>query len=61
MLLWITHSIYAIFSLIMQKYFIELFFTVTSQTLIKYHPPFTITENHEKCVDPPTPRATRNY
>ena len=39
MLLWITHSIYAIFSLIMQKYLIKLFFTVTSRTLIKYHPP----------------------
>ena len=26
MLLWITHSIYAIFSLIIQKYFIEIFF-----------------------------------
>ena len=54
MLIWITHSIYAIFSLIMQKYFIEFFFTVTSQTLIKY-------ANHEKCVDPPTLRVRRNY
>ena len=39
MLLWIMHSIYAIFSIIIQKYFIENFFTVTSRTLIKYHPP----------------------
>ena len=38
MLLQITHSIYAIFSLIIQKNFIEIFFTVTSRTLIKYHP-----------------------
>ena len=39
MLLWITHSTYALFSLIIQKYSIKFFFTVTSQTLIKYHPP----------------------
>ena len=62
MLLWIMHSIHAIFSLIIPKYFIEIFsfFTVTSRTLIKYHhppPSFTITENHEKCVEPPTPRG----
>ena len=31
--------IYAIISLIIEKYFIEIFFTVNSQTLIKYHPP----------------------
>ena len=63
MLLWITHSTYAIFSLIIQKYFTEFIFTVTSRTLIKYHPPplFTTVENYEKCVDPPTPRAWRNY
>ena len=63
MLLWITHSIYAIFSLIIQKYFIEISFSVTSRTLIKHHPPpyFTITENHEKFVDPPAPRTWRNY
>ena len=39
MLLWITHSIYPIFSLIIQKYFIEIFLTVTSAILIKYHSP----------------------
>ena len=39
MLLWITHSTYAIFSLIIQKYLIDIFFTVTSRTLIKYYPP----------------------
>ena len=37
MLHWIMHSLYAIFSLIIQKYFIE-FFYVTSRTLIKYTP-----------------------
>ena len=53
MLLLIIHSIYLIFSLIIQKYFIDIFFTVTSRTLIKYHPLpyFAITENHEICVD----------
>ena len=53
MLLLITYSIYAIFSLIIQKYFTDIFFTVTSRTLIKYHalPYFAITENHEICVD----------
>ena len=39
MLLWITHSIYAMFSLIIQQYFIEIFFNVMSRTLTKYHPP----------------------
>ena len=42
MLLQITHSICAIFSLIIQKNFIEIFFMVTSRTLIKYHPPLNL-------------------
>ena len=40
-----------------------IFFIMMSQTLIKYHstPSFTITENHEKCVHPPTSKEWRNY
>ena len=39
MLLWITYSIYAIFSLIIQNYFTNFFLSVTSRNLIKYPQP----------------------
>ena len=40
-----------------------IFFTVTLRTFIKYHslPLFSVTQYHEKCWDPATHYAWRNY
>ena len=39
MLLWITHSIYAMSSLIIQKYFIEIYFYRDVTDFNQNHPP----------------------